>query len=183
MNCLLTAGVVLLNALVVSPYLVAQQKPARASLPSLKDLTRYVGEYPCENGILDAPVLQAALRKALTSEYDEYRKHLRLSGCGAIEKRDPYWLMDVSQLHVGGYSSIILVRQSDNQLFLLWLKTMVRDETLKVYSDGPIESSAIKEFSRAMNVAWGHVACFAPEGDTLKVDTTRKANQDTGECR
>ena len=183
MNWILTVGFVLITSLVVSPYLEAQQKPARASLASLKDLSRYVGEYPCQNGILDSPVLHAALRRTLTSEYEEYRKHLRLSGCGAIEKRGPYFLMDVSQLHVGGYSSIMLVRQSDGGLFLLWLKTMVRDESLKVYSDGPIESSAIKEFGRAMNVAWGHVACFAPEGDTLKVDTTRHANQDTGECR
>ena len=90
--------------------------------------------------------------------------------------------MDVSQPHVGGYTSIILVRESGNGLALLWLKTTVREKNLKLYSEGSLEEPAINEFRRAMNVSWGHVACFVSEGRTLRVDTTRRVNQDTGEC-
>jgi hypothetical protein len=90
--------------------------------------------------------------------------------------------MDVSQLHVGGYTSIMLIRESDGALSLLWLKTTVADGNLNIYSERLIEQSALQEFGRAMNVAWGHVACFLPEGHALRIDTSRRANQDTGEC-
>jgi len=72
----------------------------------------------------------------LRSDYADYQQHILFSGCGAIERRGPYLLMDVSQLHVGGYTSVMLIREADGALFLLWLRTTVAEANLKIYSEG-----------------------------------------------
>ncbi len=161
---------------------MANGQQPESSLTKLQDLGRYVGEYPCLNGLLKAPVLNAALRKTLGSEYNAYAEHMTFSGCGAIVRNGPYLLLDVSQLHVGGYTSIILVRESDGVLFLAWLKGTVVGRDITIYGPKPIPQSVLDTFARTLNVAWGHVACFRPEGDSLSVDTDRRADQDTGQC-
>lgn len=164
------------------PHPATSKHATEPRLHRLQDLARHVGEYPCTNGLLNAPVLQAAIRKTLGADYGPYREHMSLSGCGAIARRGPYLLMDVSQLHVGGYTSVILGRESDEALFLLWLKSTVAEHDLHVYGSAPLPASALNLFAQAMNASWGHVACFRPQGYSLVVDTAHRANQDTGEC-
>jgi len=154
----------------------------QASLSRVQDLGNYVGQYPCQNGLLTTPTLRKALRSVLASDYDAYLEHMSLSGCGAIERRGGYLLLDVSQLHVGGYSSIILVHESGGQLYLAWLKGPVGEHDLTVYGLNPPPEDALRTFARSLNVSWGHVACFLPDKGTLLVDTARRANQDTGDC-
>lgn len=95
----------------------AKPQPRLARLTSTRELVKYVGTYPCSNGLLRQPVLLSALRRILGNDYPAYRKHMKVSGCGAIEKRDELLLLDVSQLHVGGYTSMIFVRATDGAAF------------------------------------------------------------------
>jgi hypothetical protein len=90
--------------------------------------------------------------------------------------------MDVSQLHVGGYTSLILVREPDEAIFLFWLSSTVAERTARVYGPRPVPAEALDIFRHEMNSSWGHVACFTVDADSLAIDLTRRANQDTGEC-
>ena len=112
-------------------------------LTSTRDLAQYVGTYPCSNGLLKQPVLLDTLKKTLGPDYDAYREHMQLSGCGAIERRDGFLFLDVSQLHVGGYSSLIFVRLSDGELFVFWLKSTVADKQWQLYGPRPIPETII----------------------------------------
>jgi hypothetical protein len=160
----------------------AQAADTVPPIHQLQDLSHYVGTYPCRNGLLRSPVLLRALRDVLRDRYAAYHHHLSVSGCGAIEERGDYLLLDVSQLHVGGSSSIILVRKRDGVLFLFWLRETVSDREAHVYGPRPIPTAALAIFEHDMNVEWGHVACFSAARDSLAIDLTRRANQDTGRC-
>lgn len=45
-------------------------------------------------------MLRTALQALLKDDYLSYVQHIKSSGCGAIENRGSFLLMDVSQLHV-----------------------------------------------------------------------------------
>ena len=135
-----------------------------------------------QSGLLRSPVLLKALSQVLKEQYAAYHDHMSGSGCGAIEQRGDYVLLDISQLHVGGYSSILLVRKRDGALFLFWLSSTVSERQAHVYGPRPVPADALAIFEHDMNVGWGHVACFTASRDSLAIDLTRRANQDTGRC-
>ncbi len=180
MRSCLVATAVLRFALVAQA--VAQTTDTVPALHRVQDLSLYTGTYPCRTGLLRSPVLLQATREVLGDQYAAYHDHMRASGCGAIEQRGDYILLDVSQLHVGGYSSIILVRRRDGALFLFWLSGTVPDRNGHVYGPRPVPRDAMAIFEHSMNIQWGHVACFTASGDSLAIDLTRRANQDTGRC-
>jgi len=171
-----------LGALLCGAPLSAQAAHPAPPLRTLTDLARYVGSYPCQNGLLRSPVLLDALKKTLQQDYEAYREHMAESGCGPIERRGPYIFLDVSQLHVGGYGSMILVRQADEKTFVYWLKSTVAERDVGIYGSRPVPTDALDLFAKEGNVGWGHVACFAVVQGDIAIDTTRRANQDTGEC-
>ncbi|HST12582.1 MAG TPA: hypothetical protein VLL05_19560, partial [Terriglobales bacterium] len=87
--------------LLVATSIALPTLPPKSATPSIKttrDLVKYVGTYPCSNGLLQQPVLLSALKSVLGSDYELYREHMRLSGCGAIARRDGFLLLDISQL-------------------------------------------------------------------------------------
>lgn len=133
--------------------------------------------------MLQTRAMQSALHKTLGSDYNSYIDFMTQCGCRQIESHGPYLMMDVSQDHVGGYTSLILVRKSDAVMFLLWLKSGVGENDLEVYGPKPRPRPVIDLFAHAMNVAWGHVACFVPAGNTVKIDFSRYADSDTGKCQ
>ena len=139
-------------------------------LTSTRDLAHYVGTYPCSNGLLKDRVLLGALKKTLGPEYDAYREHIHFSDCGAIERRDGFLLLDVSQLHVGGYSSLIFVRLTDGNLFLFWLKSTVADKQWQLYGPRPIPETVLHTVETEMNTSWGHVALFSMRGEQLDIE-------------
>lgn len=144
-----------------------QFRPTR--LTSTRDLTKYVGTYPCSNGLLRQQVLLSALRSILGDDYPAYRAHMKLSGCGAIEKRDKFLLLDVSQLHVGGYTSMIFVRVADGAVFLFWLKSTVAEKQWGFYGPQPIPTSVSQIVGSELNEQWGHVAQFSVHGDAVQI--------------
>jgi hypothetical protein len=161
---------------------VAQVGHTVPVLDSLQDLSQYLGTYPCSNGLLHSPVLLNALAATLKKDYAAYREHMSESGCGAIERRGGYILMDVSQLHVGGYGSVILVRRTDGVVFVYWLRSTVAKGKAHIYGPRPVPAEALAIFAHDESVGWGHVACFTISADTIVIDMTRRANQDTGKC-
>jgi hypothetical protein len=148
----------------------AETKRSRPRLTSTLDLEQWVGTYPCSNGLLKHPVLLDALKNVLGRDYRAYRKHMQLSGCGAMERRDGFLLMDVSQLHVGGYSSLIFVRLTDGMLFVFWLKSTVAEKQWQFYGPRPIPETVTQTVETEMNKEWGHVARFKVRGAELDIE-------------
>jgi hypothetical protein len=155
----------------------AQQRPTNPNNPklaTLRDLSKYVGTYPCENGLLKQPLLLQSLRKILGQDYKAYREHMRFSGCGAIEREGGFLVLDVSQLHVGGYWSLMFVRESDGALFLFWLKSTVSEKDYKFYGERPIPCEVSRGVESRLNVGWGHVAKFTVIGEQVNIDLKRR---------
>jgi hypothetical protein len=115
-------------------------------------------------------VLLGALKNAMGQDYSAYREHMQASGCGPIERRDGFLLMDVSQLHVSGYSSLIFVRQTDGVLFVFWLKSQVGEKQWQFYGPRPIPEAVTKTVETEMNQEWGHVAKFTVRGEELDIE-------------
>jgi hypothetical protein len=143
-------------------------------LTSTRDIEKYVGTYPCGNGILKDATLLHSLQNILRNDYAAYKQHMRASGCGAIERRDGFVMMDVSQLHVGGYSSLIFIRLSDGAPFLFWLKSTVAEKRWQMYGRKPIPESVLRNIEIEMNQAWGHVAKFKMRGEMLDIELAPK---------
>jgi hypothetical protein len=144
-----------------------QSHPIR--LTSTRDVAKYVGTYPCSNGLLRQRVLLSALRNVLDGDYRAYREHMGFSGCVAIQKRDGFLLMDVSHLHVGGYTSLIFIRPTDGAVFLFWLKSTVAEGKWSFYGQRPIPAAVSQIVESQLNESWGHVATFSVRGDHVDI--------------
>jgi hypothetical protein len=101
---------------------------------------------------------------------------MKFSGCGAIEKRGEFLLMDVSQLHVGGYTSLIFVRLSDGVLFLFWLKSTVAKKEYSFYGEKPIPVAVSEIVESQLNTTRGHIAQFHIHGENVQIDLTPAAH-------
>lgn len=139
-------------------------------IKELKEIKNWVGRNPQKSGFFETPVIIQSLKKILTKDYQSYLNHVSLSGCGSIQEYGGFICIDVSQLHVGGYSSVIVVDLANENMFLFWLDGTVHSKVFKIYGKQPIPRQALEIFSRIMNDSWGHVAHFKIEGDSLKID-------------
>ena len=166
------SGILLFLLLAVGSTRPTKPGSGKAKLTSIHDLVRYVGTYPCSNGLVEDQVFLKALKTVLGPDYAAYREHMGFSGCGAIERRDSLLVMDVSQLHVGGYSSLIFVRPSDGTLFLFWLKASVSEKQWQIYGLRPVPKMVLEGIEASMNESWGHVARFRFLGETLEIELT-----------
>ncbi|GEM_PF-2468733 len=144
-----------------------QKDPTR--LTNTRVLAKYVGTFPCRNGLLRQLLQLPSVRKTLDGDYQAYQGHVKLSGCGAIGRRDGFLLMDVSQLHVGGYSSLMFIRLSDGAVFLFWLKSSVVDKQWSFYGQRPIPAVVSQDVESELNQKWGHVARFSVHGDNVEI--------------
>ena len=115
------------------------------------------------------PVLLSSLKNILDGDYDAYREHIKFSGCGAIERKGAFLLMDVSQLHVGGYMSMIFVRSRDGAVFLFWLKKTVAEKDYSFYGQRPIPTAIGQIVESELNTTWGHVAHFHVRGESVEI--------------
>ena len=166
-RALLGSGLVVLCASTSSGQ---QREAQRVSLGTLAELSRHIGEYPCGNGILDAPVLRGVLRELLQDDYPSYLQHVAASGCGAIERRGSFLLMDVSQLHVGGYDSMIFVHPETGQIYLFWLQGQVAERRFKIYGKRPLPADVSMAIVDDMNSGWSHVAQFSWVDQNLRIE-------------
>ena len=159
--------VIVLGGLLITDA-ASQSHPLRIN--STRDLAKYVGTYPCNNGLLQQRVLLSSLRNILNDDYQAYQEHMKFSGCGAIEQKSGFLLMDVSQLHVGGYTSMIFVRSRDGAVFLFWLKKTVAEKEYSFYGQRPIPTAVSRIVESELNTTWGHVAHFHVRGENVEIE-------------
>ena len=161
---------VLLVCLIWCDAAIAQpSKPSAKRLSDIHKITTFLGTFPCECGLLQSPALQSAFKQTLGKDYPEYQTHISLSGCGRLEMRDEYAFADVSQLHVGGYTSYIFVRPSDGATYVFWLNSIVREKHWAFYGQKPIPEIVLQTVAAELNNAWGHVAHFQAVGQNLEI--------------
>jgi len=151
--------------------LSCQTRHGSPALRSLRDLNTYVGTYPCRNGLLKTRVLRQAIMSTLGSDSSSYAEHIAQSGCGQIEKQQDLIVMDMSQVHVGGYSSLIFVKPSGGAVWLYWLDAPVAPGApSRIYGSRPVPASVLNAIEQRMNEGWGHVAHFRVDADSIVIE-------------
>ena len=132
-------------------------------------LDRYVGAYPCagQDQFFRDPRVISALRKALGVDYMAYEEHRSFSGCGKIERFGEYLFVDISELHVGGYTSFVFVPANNGSAYVFWLKQQVGGP-YQIYGNRPVPPIIMTRIEQEMNTQWGHVATFKATGDKLE---------------
>jgi hypothetical protein len=135
------------------------------------DLKRYVGTYSKDTNFFQNPVIKTELKRILSTDWKSYQKHFALSGCGEIEYKYGLMYGDISQLHVGGFSSLFFVDVEDKKMYLFWLDGTVGGKDYKIYGDKPIPASVLNLIAQEMNIGWGHVANFVVKSDSIDIQT------------
>lgn len=135
-----------------------------------QDLKKYIGKYSKGTDFFKNPIVKNELKRILVSDYKLYQEHIAFSGCGEISYKYGLIYGDVSQLHVGGYSSLFFINIKDKKMYLFWLKETVRAKKYKIYGDKPIPSNVLNIIEEEMNIGWGHVATFKVKGDSIVIE-------------
>jgi hypothetical protein len=159
-----TTAVVLI---LLSAALAAQVK--RPAVQSLAALPRYVGTYPCTNGVIVSPVMQEALKRALGPDFAAYQKHVALASCGPVEVEGQYYVIDESQMGVGGHTSLIFVKLPEETVHVFWLKSLLAERNCAIYGPRPVPKEVMASILRRMNEGWGRVARFTARGDKVDI--------------
>jgi hypothetical protein len=141
----------------------------------LSEITSQIGKYPHpKSEFFKSTSLLTELRRILDSDYKAYREHLSFSGAGMLEKEADYVCGDVSQLHVGGYGSLLFVNAKTEKMYLFWLKGAVLDKKYQIYGDRPIPAAVLESIEKHMNETCGHIATFKFMGELLVIRKTEK---------
>ena len=151
----------------LSAALAAQVK--RPAVQSLAALPRYVGTYPCTNGVIVSPVMQEALKRTLGADFAAYQKHIGLASCGPVESEGQFIVIDESQMGVGGYTSYIYVRLPDQTVYVFWLKSLVSEKRYQIYGPRPLPPEVMSSIVRRMNEGWGRAAKITARGELLDI--------------
>ena len=169
-------------ALVLATTALAAPDPANKGrdgnadgIGTLSQITSQVGKYPHpKSEFFKSACLLTELQRILGPDYKAYREHLSQSGAGMLEKEGDYVSGDVSQLHVGGYSSLFYVDPKNEKIYLFWLKKSVSEKEYQIYGDGPIPAAVLSSIAKRMNQTWGHVATFKFAGERLVIEDAKK---------
>jgi len=132
-------------------------------------LMNYIGAYSKKTDFFTNPIIKAELQRILGPDLKSYYEFIELSGCGEISYKYGLIYGEVSQDHVGGYSSLFLVNAKEKKMYLFWLKKMVRDKDYKIYGDKPIPANVLNIIEQEMNIGWGHVAIFKIIDDSINI--------------
>jgi len=154
--------------LMIAVSLVAAPVEYAGRINSLSEATSQVGRFPNSRGqFVQSPCVLTELRRILGAHHASYREHLKLAGCGMLEQDGDFVVVDISQLHVGGYGSLIYIDVRAEKMYLFWLKESVAERNWQIYGDRPIPKAVLASIARRMNGEWGHVATFEFFGEYL----------------
>ena len=172
----LVAAFVLATMALASPVPANGGKDHNASrIRTLSQITSQVGKYPHpKSEFFKSACLLNELKRILGPDYKAYCEHLSASGAGMLTKEGDYFCGDVSQLHVGGYSSLFYVDAKNEKMYLFWLKKSVSEREYQIYGDGPIPAAVLASIAKHMNETWGHVATFRIIGERLVIESAGK---------
>jgi hypothetical protein len=165
----IAARCVLFGTLFASVASCQQLPRPAARLSDIREVTRYLGTYPCANGLLKSQAVLSALKGAMGQDFQKYRQHISLSGCGKLELRDGWAFADISQSHVGGYTSYVFIRPTDGEAYVFWLKSAVGNKDWEIYGEKPVPQSILHTVESELNEGWGHVAGFRFDGQNLVI--------------
>jgi hypothetical protein len=135
-----------------------------------ENLKKYIGKYPKQTDFFDNPIIRKGLKEILKGDFSNYMNFVSMAGCGEMNYKYGLIYGDVSQLHVGGYSSLIFIDIDDKKMFLFWLKETVSDKKYKIYGQKPIQANVLNLIEQEMNISWGHVANFSIQGDSILIE-------------
>jgi hypothetical protein len=150
------------------------RKKSAAELSDIHMIGKFLGAFPCENGLINSPALRSVLKRALDTDYREYENFSSLAGCGRLERRDQYVFADISQLHVGGYTSYIFVRPRDGTTYVFLLNSTVSEKHWTLYGPKPVPDIVLQTVGAELNGAWGHVANFQFVGQNLQIHLNKQ---------
>ena len=148
---------------------VSESRKNTGDAKSYNSLKKYIGKYPKQTKFFDEPLVKSELKRILGKDYQQYRQHVGFSGCGPFILKDNLLYADVSQLHVGGYSSLVFADLKERRFFLFWLKGQVAAKEYQIYGDKPIPEPILGIIVEEMNQSWGHVAEFAIKDNTIAI--------------
>lgn len=140
------------------------------NLNDWSDLKKYIGTYPKDSNFFENIIIKNELKRILVGDYEIYRKHITKSGCGEINYKYGLIYGDVSQLHVGGYSSLFFINIQKKTMYLFWLLKDVEDKEYKIYGDEPIPANVLNLIEQEMNITWGHVAKFSIQAEKINIE-------------
>lgn len=134
-----------------------------------------IGKFPHpKSKFLISPLIQTKLREILGFDYKSYENHLSSSGCGALEIEGEYFVADISQLHVNGYSSIMYFDKNNEDIYLFWLKRQVLDKEYEIYGKRPTPIFIMESIRGRLNQTWGSVANFTLKDNQLLISEKQK---------
>lgn len=137
------------------------------------NLKKYIGKYPKQTKFFNEPLVKSELKKILQNDYQQYLRHVGFSGCGPFMLKETFLYADVSQLHVGGYSSLVFVDLKERRFYLFWLKGQVAEKKYQIYGEIPIPGAILKAIVEEMNQSWGHVAEFEIKDNGIAINVKK----------
>ena len=132
---------------------------------------KYLGVYPCagKDRFFREPEVLHALKPILGKDWSAFEQHRSMSGCSAIARYNNYLFVDISQLHVGGYESMVLFNPENKTAYVFWLKGRVLDWDAVTYGKHPIPGDVLDKFQHELSLGWGHVASFDVQNGSLAI--------------
>lgn len=134
------------------------------------DLKEYIGTYPKQTDFFQNQIIIQELKRILDEDFLKYQEHISFSGSGEIKYKHGLIYGDVSQQHVGGYTSIFFVDPTSEKMHLFWLKQSVKDKDYYIYGDKPVPIDVMNLIIEKMNIKWGHVASFNIVRDSIEIE-------------
>ena len=145
-----------------------------AQISDWNGLKKYIGTYSKNTDFFKNQIIKTEFKKILSNDYKNYQDFLYLAGCGEIEFKYGLMYGDVSQLHVGGYSSLFFINIKEKKMYLFWLTGTVGDKQFKIYGDKPTPANVLNLIEEEMNTSWGHVAKFKVKGDSIDIHLNKE---------
>ena len=153
-----------------SSYTTDSKTEIEMNRNDFEELKKYIGKYPKQSDFFKNPLIINRLKKILKSDYSNYMEHVSISGCGEMSYKYRLIYGDISQLHVGGYSSIVFIDIDNERLFLFWLYETIKDKRYSIYGDKPTPENVLNLIEQEMNIVWGHVAKFFIKADSINIE-------------
>jgi hypothetical protein len=134
----------------------------QAQTSNWDSLKIYIGAYSKSTDFFKKPIVKNEMKRILGNDYKSYQAFFSQAGCGEVEFKYGLIYGDVSQEHVGGYSSLFFANTTSKKMDLFWLQRTVGDKLYKIYGDKPIPANVLNIVIEEMNTGWGCSGfCFA----------------------
>ncbi|QYY37099.1 hypothetical protein [Ruficoccus sp. ZRK36] len=142
----------------------------------ISDIRSQVGKFcvPQRCYFFHSTCIRAELKRILGDDFEEYLRHLAHSGSSMLTLEGDTVSVDVSQLHVGGFTSLLYFDLQKETIVLFWMRAGVLEQDHAVYGDKPVRADILDSMVSSLNSTWGHVAEFSRDGQEISIIKTTK---------